>query len=219
MPIIYSLVSRGINVLSEFTQSGHSGNFSTITRVLLKKIPEEDGKLSYLYDQYSFHYIVSDGLTFLCMSDHEFLRYHAFQFLAEIQSNFLSTYAGRWQTAIAFQFQSDFQHTLSSVMERWNEAKDDKLATIRSDLSAVKDVMIKNIDKVLERGEKIELLVEKSEIMESHAIRFKTEARTLKNRMWWKNIKVWIVLILLLLVIFFVILASACGGPKLPKCS
>ena len=50
MPLIYGLISRQENVLAEYTSS--KGNFSTVTRALLVKIPEEDGKLSYLYDEY-----------------------------------------------------------------------------------------------------------------------------------------------------------------------
>lgn len=36
MPLIYSLVSRQTQVLAEYTSSGLTGNFSTVTRVLLK---------------------------------------------------------------------------------------------------------------------------------------------------------------------------------------
>ncbi len=46
MPLIYSLVSRSIHVLAEYTASGLTGNFSTVSRVLLKKIPEQDNKCS-----------------------------------------------------------------------------------------------------------------------------------------------------------------------------
>lgn len=46
---LYSLVARGKTVLAEFTFT--TGNFPTITRVLLGKIPPEDTKMSYVYDQ------------------------------------------------------------------------------------------------------------------------------------------------------------------------
>lgn len=46
---LYSLVARGKTVLAEFTFT--TGNFPTITRVLLAKIPPEDTKMSYVYDQ------------------------------------------------------------------------------------------------------------------------------------------------------------------------
>lgn len=50
MPILYALVARGKNVLAEYTCA--QGNFPTVTRVLLTKIPEQDGKMSYVYDTY-----------------------------------------------------------------------------------------------------------------------------------------------------------------------
>lgn len=34
-----------------------TGNFPTVTRVLLAKIPQQDGKMTYQYDNYNFHYI------------------------------------------------------------------------------------------------------------------------------------------------------------------
>ena len=36
MPLIYSLVSRSISVLAEYTANGLTGNFSNVSRVLLK---------------------------------------------------------------------------------------------------------------------------------------------------------------------------------------
>ena len=48
--IVYALVARGKTVLAEYTAT--SGNFPTVTRVLLGKIPARDGKMSYVYDKY-----------------------------------------------------------------------------------------------------------------------------------------------------------------------
>ncbi len=44
MPIIYSLIARQTHVLAEYTASGLTGNFSTVTRVLLTvRSPSEMG--------------------------------------------------------------------------------------------------------------------------------------------------------------------------------
>lgn len=42
------------------------------------------------------------------------------------------------------------------------------------------------LHKVLERGERIELLVDKTDHLSSEAFIFKKEARKLKTKMWWK---------------------------------
>jgi len=205
-------------VLAEYTSSGLTGNFSTVTRVLLKKIPEQDGKLSYLYDKYIFHYMVEDGLTYLCMTDRDFTRAVAFQFLSDIKDRFVATYGDRGKTAIAFAFNADFQRVLQQQMDKFNTQKTDKIAKVQEEISQVKDVMIKNIDKVLERGEKIELLVDKTEVLDQHAFKFKKQSRKLKNSMWWKNIKLMVLIVIMIIVIIYVILASACGGMSLPNC-
>lgn len=49
VPQVYALVSREKTVLAEYTAS--SGNFPTVTRVLLAKIPSHDGRMSYVYDK------------------------------------------------------------------------------------------------------------------------------------------------------------------------
>jgi len=48
MPVIYALVARNKTVLVD--QQARSGNFPTITRMLLARIGPEDQKMSYVYD-------------------------------------------------------------------------------------------------------------------------------------------------------------------------
>ena len=67
MPILYALIARGKTVLAEHALA--SGNFPTITRALLAKIPDADGCMSYVYDEYVFHYVVENHVTYICMCD------------------------------------------------------------------------------------------------------------------------------------------------------
>lgn len=100
MPILYSLVSRKKTVLAEYTNS--SGNFPTVTRVLLDKIPETDSRMSYVYDKYIFHYIVDQGITFLCMSDENMKRRLTFAYLEDIKKRWRDRFASVEGTALAF---------------------------------------------------------------------------------------------------------------------
>jgi vesicle-associated membrane protein 7 len=49
--------------------------------------------------------------------------------------------------------------------------------------------MIDNIDKVLERGDRLELLVDKTANMQGNTVRFKRQARRFRNTVWWRNVK------------------------------
>jgi vesicle-associated membrane protein 7 len=222
MSIIYALVARGYDhVLAEYTSSGLRGNFSTVTRVLLKKIPSDaDSSLSYVYDKYVFHYMVSDGLTYLCMTDSEFSRQVAFKFLAEIKRRFVQMYGDRGKTALAFAMNADFERVLQAQMEYFNQQRgDDRVSQVNEQIAEVRGLMVQNIDRVLERGEKIELLVDKTDELERNAVKFKKSARHLKHAMWWKNAKLCIIIALILAVVIYVILAISCGGLNLKKCT
>lgn len=50
-------------------------------------------------------------------------------------------------------------------------------------------MMVESIDKVLERGERIELLVEKASLLTENTVTFRRQARTLQRALWWKNVK------------------------------
>ena len=49
--------------------------------------------------------------------------------------------------------------------------------------------MVKNIEMVLERGEKLELLVDKTDRLNATAFTFERSSRRLKEQMFWKKVK------------------------------
>lgn len=110
MPIVYSLIARKKTVLAEYTSS--TGNFPTVTRVLLAKIPETDSRMSYVYDKHVFHYIVDQGITFLCMSDESTKRRITFAFLEDIKKCWRERYSSIEQTALAFSLNDMFSPIL-----------------------------------------------------------------------------------------------------------
>ena len=181
--ILYALIARENVVLAEFTSTG--GNFPTVTRMLLHKISSnEDHKMSYTYDQHIFHYIVEAGVTYLCMADVELRRRLPFAFLADVKQRFQSTYGDHVQTANAFAMNEDFSPVLQRQMSFYNEnPAADPINKVQSQIKDVKNVAMKNINKVLERGEKIDLLVDKTDRMKNTAVKFhKTvSATTHKN--------------------------------------
>lgn len=110
MPILYALIARKKAVLAEYTSS--SGNFPTVTRVLLSKIPENDSKMSYVYDKFVFHYVVDQGITFLCMSDESMKRRQTFAFLDDIKKHWRDRFGSSEQTALAFSMNETFSPVL-----------------------------------------------------------------------------------------------------------
>jgi vesicle-associated membrane protein 7 len=168
--LLYVLVARGNVVLAEFTSS--SGNFSTVTRSLLKKIPSHDDSLTIAYDEHCFHYVVSDEIVFMCMAEEGSKRRIPFAFLHDIRSRWHASYGDAGQTADAFAMQDEFGGLMRTQMDYFNELNHDSVRRVESQLDEVKEVMVKSIAKVLDRGDRITLMVDKTDELSAHSHRF-----------------------------------------------
>jgi len=75
----------------------------------------------------------------------------------------------------------------------------------------VRQVMVENIERVLERGEKIELLVDKTESLNHQAFKFRKQARSVRRFMWLKNMKIIACGVFLVMLAGLVISMLICG--------
>jgi len=213
MPILYSLISRGTCILAEYQAENIGGNFVNITQVLLGRIQENanETRMTYILDQYLFHYIISHGITFLCMADSEAQRRVPFMFLEDIIQRFEATFGSAGQTAIAYSLNPAFAPVLKRQLAYFNQAESDSIVRIKNQIDEVKDIMMLNIDNVLERGEKLELLVEKSDNLQQESFRFRKEATRLQRSQMWKKLKAIIFLVVIMLCISYFVSATICG--------
>lgn len=76
----------------------------------------------------------------------------------------------------------------------------DELARAQTELNQVKDIMVQNVEQILSRGERIELLVDKTDTMASQATAFRRGARSVRRQMWWKNGKITVLCVVVALV-------------------
>ena len=74
------------------------------------------------------------------------------------------------------------------------------------------------IDKVLGRGEKIEELADKTRNLDRQAFIFNSDARALKNVMWWQNARSIALIATIVIVIILILIIAACGGFTFSKC-
>ncbi|KAI8518455.1 Vesicle-associated membrane protein 4 [Branchiostoma belcheri] len=87
--------------------------------------------------------------------------------------------------------------------KRYN--KDTKIKRVQGQVDEVIEVMQDNVAKVIDRGENLELLQDKSEELSDHSIKFLNTSKRLKSTMRWHNCKMYALLFTVLLVIILVI--------------
>ncbi len=116
-----------------------------------------------------------------------------FTFLSELQQKFVNSAQPSSSTAEqpAYSLQGTFGPVIAQLMNTYNTSPPtDEITRAQSELAQVKDIMVQNVEQILSRGERIELLVDKTDNMASQATAFRRGARTVRRSMWWKNTRI-----------------------------
>ncbi|KAM9530063.1 vesicle-associated membrane protein 4 isoform 1-T2 [Salvelinus alpinus] len=85
-------------------------------------------------------------------------------------------------------------------------AGNDKIRQVQSQVDEVIDVMQENISKVIDRGERLEDLQDKSESLSDNASAFSSRAKQLHRRMWWRDMKMKAIIALVVVVLLLIII-------------
>lgn len=215
MPLIYSFVARGNVVLADFTS--YTGNFSTVALQALEKGAQgTNAKFTYSCDGHTFNYLSSSGYTFMVVADEQFGRQIPFAFLERVREEWQQKWADKGETAAAHALDKSFGPRLKHWMEYCEQHPEElsKVANVQKKVDEVKNIMVDNIEKVLERGEKIELLVDKTDNLRFQADKFHKTGRQLRSRMWWQNMKMKLIIVGILILIAVIIFCAVCfsGG-------
>ncbi|KAI8969662.1 synaptobrevin-domain-containing protein [Pilobolus umbonatus] len=95
--------------------------------------------------------------------------------------------------------------------QRGQPAANNKTTQIQQQVDEVVNIMQGNIDKVLQRGERLDDLRGKTEDLEATAKHFRRGANQVRKRMWWKDLKWKIIIGVTILVILGIIIGSVVG--------
>lgn len=71
----------------------------------------------------------------------------------------------------------------------------------------VKNVMHENIEKAVQNCVKLETIDRAAEDLMKEAGAFQINAKKLKNKLWWKNIKLWLIISCIIIIIIGIIIA------------
>ncbi|XP_042378621.1 vesicle-associated membrane protein 714-like [Zingiber officinale] len=218
MAILYAVVARKTLVLAEF--SAVTGNVGAIARRILENLaPESDSRLCFSQDRYIFHVLRDDAITFLCMANETFGRRIPFMYLEDIHMRFMRNYGKVAHSALAYSMNDEFSRVLHQQMEFFSSnPSSDTLNRVRGEVSEIHTIMVDNIEKILDRGDRLALLVDKTATMQDSAFHFKKQSRRLRQALWMKNAKLLAVLTFSIILLLYIIVAACCGGITLPSC-
>ncbi|KAK3307087.1 synaptobrevin-domain-containing protein [Chaetomium strumarium] len=206
-PLLYACIAHNTTILAECTTSASSQTSSLASLILPKIDHSAPQKLTYTHGNHHIHYIASSpseyppaqptagGLTYLVISDASAInRRLAFGFLTELRKRFLEQYPAETTdfSDLPNYGAAGFNGEMRGLMVEYgrvNEQGDDAITNVRREIDDVRGIMTRNIEGLLERGERIDLLVDKTDRLGGNAREFRVRSRGLKRRMWWKNVK------------------------------
>jgi len=84
-----------------------------------------------------------------------------------------------------------------------------RLQHTQAQVDEVVDIMRTNVEKVLERDQKLSELDDRADALQQGASQFEQQAGKLKRKFWWKNCKMWAIIIGVIIIIIIVIIVAS----------
>lgn len=88
-------------------------------------------------------------------------------------------------------------------------ASSKKLQQTQATVDEVVGIMKVNVEKVLERDQKLSELENRADALQQGATQFEQQAGKLKRKYWWKNLKMMIIIGIICVVILIIIIYAA----------
>lgn len=227
--ILFCAIARNGIVVTSFASS--VGNFSQLTNSLLKKMAPDLGKPSrkiFTYTDLLFHCVsTNSGLVALSIISLDHDPADAFTFLDSVLEKFLDLFNSETQSARAFDIDREFSPIIALEMEKHSgkakkrkqflekeskRAYTAKISATRSNVKDLKEVVETSIEVVIERGEKLELLVGRAENLVGNLKTFKTAPASVQRAVWVKKMKLTIVLSIVVSLFLYVLVSLSCAG-------
>jgi len=165
-------------------------------------------KGSFNHGPFSYNFLKDGGNTFVAIASKDVETRIVFNFLGDMRK--------------AFEAGSDkgtYTRNLNKLLVQYkNPADMDRIKRIAAELEDVKGVMRDNLDKMVKRGEQLETLDQATVQLEQDASAFKTNAIKVRKVVWWRRIRLWIIVGAVLVVIVFIVIVIVCGGFTFKDC-
>jgi vesicle transport protein SEC22 len=132
----------------------HQKQAKNIFKALSDRSPK---KCSIEHEQYYFHYIIEFGACFLTLCDKSFDKKLAFSFLQNLSEEFFNEYGDRINSKNLrpypfIEFDSYIQKTKRKFQDN---RRSSKVNLLNTELNDIQRIMLKNVEDILARGEKL----------------------------------------------------------------
>ncbi|KAL8953946.1 MAG: hypothetical protein Q9222_000233 [Ikaeria aurantiellina] len=168
-------VEKDLSSYSRFTRDNY-GQFMSLFSKTVAERTRPGQRQDVEEKSYTFHaYGRTEGVAGIIISDPDYPALVAHQLLSKVVDEFLSRYP---RSAFATSTPTlDFPQLKEYIVKYQDPQQADSIMKIQKELDETKIVLHKTIESVLERGEKIDSLVEKSDGLSAQSKMFYKQAK------------------------------------------
>jgi vesicle-associated membrane protein 7 len=207
--VLYSLVVKEWSTILVEADSGLVGNYKDVTAKLFPRIRRQvadaassdgdgaqiGGRYAFEVGAYRYIVLVEGPFAFLGIARPALPLRIAFGFLAELRERFLAR--PEVHEPAADGYARAFENVMRSLMRTW--ADGDRYRKAQAYAETIREELVQCVELMLDRGERVELLLERAENVSAGAADFRLQTRELKRDMWWKNAR-WALVVGVLIV-------------------
>eukprot|EP00756_Hemistasia_phaeocysticola_P027506 Hpha_TRINITY_DN16121_c1_g6::TRINITY_DN16121_c1_g6_i1::g.4171::m.4171/K08515/VAMP7; vesicle-associated membrane protein 7 len=150
-----------------------------------------------------------DGMFFACVASTAVEARRTFGLLARMETAFRSSGA---KTEV------EAGKEVKKQIDWVNNPENDKLLQAQKLVEETKGVMLQNMDDMLNRGERLEEMMQKTDELQNDARTFQRKAATIRRQACWEDYKTRIMLACIVLTVLFIIVLIFCK-PNFKDCS
>ena len=121
----------------------------------------------------------STGISITVITDVEYPEDSAFNLIGQVIIDFMSTFEDDTDMYMNVEADTNLKYEkLEEFLKNWQDpANGDKIYKINTELTEVKDIMHKNIEDLMKRGESLDSLMAKSKDLSTMSVEFYKKAK------------------------------------------
>eukprot|EP00696_Hemimastix_kukwesjijk_P001068 gnl/Hemi2/11387_TR3944_c0_g1_i1.p1 gnl/Hemi2/11387_TR3944_c0_g1~~gnl/Hemi2/11387_TR3944_c0_g1_i1.p1 ORF type:complete len:210 (+),score=59.52 gnl/Hemi2/11387_TR3944_c0_g1_i1:81-710(+) len=133
----------------------------------------------------AFHYIIENGVCYLCLCERSYPKRLAFLYLEEIQKEFDNLYKSQIETASRPYAFVKFDNYIQKTKKIYSDSR--SIDKIKEDLTDVTRIMTQNIDEVLGIGNRLNEIHGKSERLVEDTAKYHKQTKYLNFVALWRQ--------------------------------
>jgi len=213
--IRYAAVYSAGNLLIEYPIAEQPVLAKNMSAVVGTVPPKEYRRQTVEDTDANYHYLsTGDNTIFACVTTKSTPTRITFAFIESIESSYKAYLSNGF---IKEECKKMARTTLEQKVAFYNDPANDKISNINESLVRAQNTMTENIEKTLERGDKLDTMHATSIALASQAGQFNKRSGELKRQMMWRHIKMILMVVGGAFVIILILLMIICK-PNFSAC-